>query len=758
MGTSIVESQQGAVDIAGPAPEYAGGVDIKDLIAILRRRKWVIISTALILTTLAVLIGLQITKKYTATTMVMIDPQQADVVNLQAVVQGLTTDSATVETQINVLQSQDLAAQVMDSLSLFNDPEFNQTLQENDNQLALKFGGPLQKLVAWMPDSWLIATGLADEPLPMATADQDPATQQNALEVFEKELKVAQQGRSYVIGVSFTSADAQKAAAIANRIAGLYIEGQKQLKLDTTMRASGYLADRLDSLKQDVQRSEAAVEAFRQKHSIVSSVNGIALKEQELSNVSNILLSAQADLAQKTARLRLMKDLRAKGAGALDSMGEVLSSEVIRDLRQQESVVVQQIGQARRDYGEKHPVMQALLAQKQDLERKVAIEVDRIIANVGNDVVASQASVDTIQAQLDKLTKENQQERDLDVQLRQLEREADANQQLYQTFLERFKETREQQGTIDADSRVISTAMPPTKPSTPGPVLFGAVGFTASMMLGTLLALLLERLDSGLRSARQVEQVLDLPALGLVPMLERMKRGQKPHQYLIAKPLSAYAESIRAIYTSLQLSDVDNPPKVVLVTSALPQEGKTTLALSLATFAARSAQRVLLIDLDLRHPSVQRELGSSPPHGFVEYMGGEKHLDEIIFHDEETGLDYLPVKRQTANPTDLLGSQKMRLLMEELRSRYDYVVIDSAPLLGVTDTKVASVLADKVVFASQWEKTSAETARNGLAHLHEARASVSGVVLTQVDVRKHAHYGYGDVGQYYGKYQKYYVN
>ncbi len=278
------------------------------------------------------------------------------------------------------------------------------------------------------------------------------------------------------------------------------------------------------------------------------------------------------------------------------------------------------------------------------------------------------------------------------------------------------------------------------------------------MMLGTLLALLLERLDSGMRSARQVEQALDLPALGLVPRLERMKRSQKPHQYLISKPLSAYAEAIRAIYTSLQLSDVDNPPKVVLVTSALPQEGKTTLALSLATFAARSAQRVLLIDLDLRHPSIQRELGTSPPHGFVEYMGGEKHLDEIIFHDEETGLDYLPVKRQTANPTDLLGSQKMRLLMEELRARYDYLVIDSAPLLGVTDTKVAAVLADKVVFASQWEQTSAETARNGLAHLYEVRASIGGVVLTQVDVRKHAHYGYGDVGQYYGKYQKYYVN
>jgi capsular exopolysaccharide synthesis family protein len=208
----------------------------------------------------------------------------------------------------------------------------------------------------------------------------------------------------------------------------------------------------------------------------------------------------------------------------------------------------------------------------------------------------------------------------------------------------------------------------------------------------------------------------------------------------------------------MQLSDVDNPPKMVLVTSSLPQEGKTTLAVSLATFVARSSQRVILMDLDLRHPSIQRELRVTPTTGFVEYMAGERTIEEVIQHDEETGIDYLPVKRQTANPTDLLSSQKMRHLIRQLREAYDYVVIDSAPLLGVTDTKVAALLADKVLFAIQWEKITKDTASNGLAHLREIRASVAGAVLTQVDVVKHAAYGYGDVGQYYGKYRRYYIN
>jgi succinoglycan biosynthesis transport protein ExoP len=277
-------------------------------------------------------------------------------------------------------------------------------------------------------------------------------------------------------------------------------------------------------------------------------------------------------------------------------------------------------------------------------------------------------------------------------------------------------------------------------------------------MLGTLLALLLERLDSGMRSAKQVEQELGLPALGLVPRLERLKRNQKPHQYLLAKPLSAYAESLRAIYTSLQLSDVDSPPKVVLVTSSLPQEGKTTLSLSLATFAASSGQRVLLMDMDLRHPSVHRDLKVTPERGVVEYLAGEHELDQVVCQDEDSGVWYLPIKRQTANPTDLIGSRKMRELFRQLRESYDFVVVDSAPLLGVTDSKLVALLTDKVIFVSQWQKTTKDTAKNALANLREAKASIAGVVLSQVDVRKHAQYGYGDVGQYYGKYQKYYVN
>jgi polysaccharide biosynthesis transport protein len=739
-------------------PQVEGGIDVKDLIAVLRRRRWVIITTVLVITTLAVLAGLQVTPKYTAKTMVMIDSRQAKVMDVEAVMQGLTTDASSVETQIRVIKSRDMVEQAMDRLRLFGDPEFNVALRGDGERPALKVAaGPLEAVFNWLPDEWLIASGLADEPAAAPARASVDVSREAAVERFDKNLKVSQEGRSYVIGVSFTSEDPDKAAKIVNVVANLYVQNQVDSKTEATSRASSWLGDRIQELREEVQKAEAEVEEFRRENNLVST-DGVSLKEKELSDLSREMVTVRAALAESQAKLNLIRDLRAGGGKDLDTVGEVVSSPVIADLRRLEGALVKEETELRTYFGERHPRILNLTQEKENLQAKIQREVDRIIKTLENEVKVQETGIRAIEREMDKLTNKTTVDREVGVKLRQLEREAQASRQMYESLLARFKETREQQQIIDADAKVISLAAPPEKPSTPGPKLFGAVGFTASLMLGTLLALLLERLDSGLRSARQVEQILGLPALGLVPRVERLKKGQKPHQYLITKPLSAYAEALRAIYTAMQLSDVDNPPKVVLVTSSLPQEGKTTLSVSLATFAARSSQRVLLMDLDLRHPSIQRELGFTPSAGFVEYMAGEKRLEEVIETHEETGIDYLPVKRQTANPTDLLGSQKMKQLVQQLRAAYDFVVIDSAPLLGVTDTKIAALLADKVLFVTQWEKTNKDTAVNGLQALRDIRASVAGSVLTQVDVTKHAQYGYGDVGQYYGKYQKYYVN
>ena len=432
---------------------------------------------------------------------------------------------------------------------------------------------------------------------------------------------------------------------------------------------------------------------------------------------------------------------------------------MIQTLRREEAQLIRQESQMSLEFGARHPRIVQARAEIDNLREKIAQEIQNILHNLGNEVAVTRTRERSIEASLLEAQQLTTGSRQLEVQLRELEREADGARVLYATFLQRLSETTDQQELVEPDARLVASASEPRSPSYPNRRLITAGGFTVSLLLGTFLAFLLERLDSGVRSSRQVEQLLGLPTLGFVPRVDGLKRHQKLHHYLLQRPLSAYSEAVQSVYTGVQLSDVDKATKVVLVTSSLPGEGKTTFAFSLAALAARAGQRTVLVDLDLRHPSTHRELMQPVATGLVEYLSGDCELEELVVTDElEPRLHVLPVRRLTPTPVDLLRSRKLKALMAELRMRYDFVVLDTTPLLGLADPKVAAGLADKVLLVAQWEKTVEDVLLNSYEALQDARAEIAGVVLTQVDLKRHATYGYGDVAHYYGKYQKYYRN
>ena len=751
----------------GVPARYEGGVasaaadsdtiDVLDVFRVFRRRKWLIITIVLIGTLAATLYALQRVPLYTARATVLVEPQRSQVIDLPAVLGGLSPDQATMATQIRLFYSRGFQARVMEDLRLFDDPEFNAALRTpTPSPLKDALRAPIERVMASIPEEWLIAGGLAGEEAPVLESDAPRLARDGAIDSFASRLEVAVDGGSYVLTISFTSPNSAKAAQIVNRAAEIYVDDQLKSKLFATDRASIWLDERLDTLKEEVRQAEEAVERYRAQSNLVGT-QGVLLNDQELSELNLELITVRANLAERQARLQQVRGMRGRGA-ALDSLAEVMNAPAIMSLRQQEIELLRQEAEFGNLYGARHPRMQQLASEKANLQAKMNAEIGRVAAALENEVALMAARVRTIESQLGGMKTRTGEYRESEVRLRELERQAQVNRQLYESFLARSKEVGEQHEIVEPDARLISMASPPSWPSTPGTKLFTVAGFAISFVFGALLALLLDRLDKGLRSAREVESALGLPALALVPKLERLKRGQKPYQYLMEKPLSAYTESVRAIYMSLKLASVDHPPKVVLVTSSLPEEGKTTVAVSLATFAARSHKRVLLIDLDLRHPSVHRELGWSVSSGLVEYMMNDRTLEEVIHHDLETGLHFLPIKAQTSNPTDLLESLRLRELIEACRDNYDYIVLDSAPLVSVTDSRLAALLADKTVFVIKWGDTVQSAAQDGLQTIRDLGIDIAGAVLTQIDLKKHALYRYNDIGEYYSKTKNYYVN
>jgi len=744
-----------AVEIEERLLDGGEAVDLFSLFGVLWRRKWLIVALSVVGLLGGAAFGLQIEPEWTARAQLLLDPRQPRYADIEAVVAGLPADAATIATQIRLLQSRSFHARVMEDLGLFDDPEFNPLARLAAGKVPLAPRRGLSRLLSFVPRSWLVALGVEEEPRPLLESEAAHLGREAALGAFSSRLEIQGDG-SFVITLGFTSADPEKAARIVNRIAEMFVDDQLKAKLLATSRVSLWLEERLAALKREVEAAEAAVARFRAEHNLMAPAQaGPTLSDQELAELNRELIVARAQLAEKRAKLELVRRLQRSG-GRLDSVPEVAASSLIANLRNQETELLRQEAELSTLYGEKHPRMQQLRREKANLEAKIRAEIERILKTLETEERGMAARVAALERQLSGVKTRTVRNREAEVRLRELERQAETSRKLYEELLARYKETREQQETVEPDVRIVAKATPPVSPSTPGPRLFAAVGGGVFFVLGAFLALVLERMDRGLKSAREVEALLGLPTLARVPLL-RLRRGAQPFRQLLDKPLSAYAEAIRAIYTGLKLGSADRPPRVVLVASSLPEEGKTTIAVSLALFAARSGRRVLLVDLDLRRPSVHRALGWRISAGLVEYVAGERRLEEVVQQDPETGLHFLPIKSQTTDPTELLESPRLRELMDWARDRFDLVVLDSAPLASVTDGRLAALLADRVLFVLRWGETEEAAARDSVQMLREIGIEPAGVVFSMVDFKKHAQYRYGDIGQYYHKSRKYYV-
>lgn len=731
------------ISAATPKPEGQGAqiqeFDLRGLVRVLNARRMTILGIVLLFSALAALWLLQATPLYTATTHLLLADQKNKVLDAQEILSGLGSDSATIQNQTQIIKSWALSDRVIRKLKLGADPEFSPSRQSGE-----WFSG-LNVL------SWFSAPKV-DEP-EVRTASGTPSA---SLQKFQAGLNVSIQGRSSVIAVSFTSASPMKAAAIANAIADQYIVDQLETKFEAAKRATSWLNERLGELQEQVRAAEVAVERYKAENGLTIAKDGQSLTGQQLSELNGQLILARSNLAEQEAKYRQLASLAASGRG-VDSVGQVMASSIVTTLRAQQAELIRKEADYRSRYGERHPLMIALLDEKRNLNLKIDEEVRRVLASQQNEVAVARARVASLEGSLNQMKGSTDTENNARIKLRELEREAESGRTLYQNFLARFKEVSDTDQVQTPDARVIAPAAVPTQPSFPNKVVVLSVAIIGSLMLGIVAAFALDAMDAGFRAGADVEKALGLSNLAVVPTVTGVKSVQ---DRIVSKPLSAYTEAIRTLYAGVQLSDVDHPPKVLLMTSSVPNEGKTSTSVALARLAAQGGQRVILVDGDLRHPSVAKAFDPNrkPEAGLIEVLSGKRDLQSVLIRDSMSDLQYLPIVAPPANPSDLITSEAMRRLIEGLEQAFDLVVIDAAPVIPVSDSRLLSRLVDKVVYVVHWDKTPREAVINGVKMLRDGGAQIAGTILNHTDLRRHAIYGYGygygtySYGSYYGKY------
>lgn len=689
-------------------------LDLREMFKVLWRRRWIIGGTVALVAIAGFGVIGQITPRYTASATLMVDPRQANVVDLDQVIAGLPANVETIQSEIEILRSRALAGRVVDALRLTDNPAFN--------------------------------AGLAK--------DQPSVLRNKVMDRFLDGLAVKSVGRSRVIEIDYTSTSPALAANLAQTVAELYLDGQLETKFEATRRASTWLSERMEQLRVDAEASELAVERFKSAISQNRDPKTLAAKAQTVAAALVTARTARDEAKDALDKLQKFEPLRLPE-------GAPWPSDELQKRYDAVEAMQTELAALSETLGPKHPDRVAAQAKLDDATQRYQGALNALITTAQDRVRASQQKMVELQAEQAQVVNLVDDPAAADVRLNTLKREAQASRALYETFLTRFKETSEQQGLEQADARLISTPDVPATPSYPNKKVLFLLTLVAGFGLGLVLAFAAEQLENGFYSPEQIERLTGLPALGQIPTLASLGvKGETPESYLVKKPASSYAEAVRSLRTSLMLSGGDHPPRVLLLTSSLPGEGKTTLTLALARLAAMAGERVVVVDADLRRPRVHAALGVENKAGLTEYLCGQLPLDKVISQTDKEGkgVHYMTAGQPSSLATELVRSKAMKALLQTLSQSYSMVIVDGPPVLPVADAKVLSTLVDKVVFVSTWRKTPRAMVQQALKQLRDVGAPLAGLVLNNINMKRHGDYSQGYSGYYAGKaYRRYYV-
>ena len=721
-------------------------VDLREMARILRRRWKMVAAAPLALITIALIYIMSAPTLYTATSTVLVDPRRANVVDSsQTVLSNFGTDDATIESQTLLIQSVAILQRVVDKLKLTADPEFIPTPGLLD---------PIRRLFS--------GTGPADG------ANPEDAAKARSIEILQKRMKVTRQGTTFLVDINVSSEVPRNAATIANAVADAYFEEQVRAKYDATKIAASWLNSQIDTLKSRVVTSEQAVQDFRSANNLAVS-QGVTVNDQQITDLNNKLIAARVQTAEARAKYDQVQDLSKSGSDP-GGINAAITSDMITKLRTQYADIAKNEADLSSKYGPRHPLVANVRAQLQDTQRLIDEEIRRILDSTRHDYDVARSREASLQQSLDQLQGVSSLSGQAQVRLHELQREAEANRTLYESYLARYKETSAQESLEMPDSRVVTRASVPIRPSSPKTLLILGLSLMLGLGSGSVLAFLADYLDRRIKTLEQAEAVSGVPALAAIPLVNSRelaalaKRGrdelnrydprttrllppplQPPlMRYAVDEPGTFFAEAIRSVRLAIQRTMRIQPDKVVLVTSALDNEGKTTLAANLALSLATLGIRTLLVDGDLRNPKLTRALCPHADAGLLEVATGQSRLEQAILFDRSSGLSILPspAVKNVDIVTELMFSEKIIDILDHLRQRYELIIIDSPPIVPLVDGRALAELADRIVLALAWDQTPQEVVSHSLDLLSPVHDRILGTVLTRVDLSRLRFYDY----------------
>jgi polysaccharide biosynthesis transport protein len=765
MSSESVQSESTNVRSFFASPSSSDGISIRQIFGVIWRRKWMILATILGLALLAGVILWNIAPRYTGEAQIMIESRGRSIAKLDSDTPGMSADAETIAGEIQVIRSPELAREVIKELNLDQDPEFNSIsdADEEDADAIPLPGGVITKSDDNASKFFTQEEKNLDNVVDSAGVSEKQYRSElrwtQIINKFLKALDVQQQKESRVITIKFTSKNPITASRVTNTILSLYIKRQLDNKYETTKMASSWLNQQVLSAQKQVKTSEDAVETYRKNSGLLNGKDG-TLIQQQISEVNSQLIVAKADSSLAAARLRQAESL-INSHGNIESASEVLQSTLIQNLRNQESELQRKIAELSTDYGPKHPKLLNFIAELNSLQNNIDVEVRKIVNGLSNELEISHSRIATLQDNLDDLKEQLAKDNTDKVQLDTLEREADANRLLLNTFVTRFKEVSAQENleVQQADATIISRAGALSEPSFPKKKPILGLAIAASAILGIMAAFLMEYMIPGYRSGEQIEKVTGFPSLGFVPLLKGAGKvaGMSLDNYILQYPRSALAHSINALRWNIDISGHGRAPKTILVTSTQPREGKTTAAACLARMYAMAGKRVLLVDADSYQPGLLKVFQLADAPGLSDVLLEEQSLENVVWTEKATGLDVLRNGKQVQDLTSIFASDQFERFLKSVDSTYDTVIIDSPPIAARSDALILSRKVDATMFVVRWATTKQEAVNWALKRLSQADGKIVGVLLSMVDAQQYSSYGYGDSGMYLRQFDNYYT-